>query len=231
MNKIRYMILGTSRGGTTILAAALGAHPLVAVLDEDMTGAFDRITGGKIPGIKLCVPNQIELDKRWNPIFRIGLTGGYFRKSLFMNKIPKSSLNIRDYGNFGDIKHICILRHPAGVIPSIINREHRSEKVAIYRWQRTIEVFNELNSDRTFAPVYISFEKLITNPEDTLQKLCANLGIPYSSQMLEAPSRNARYTGSNFDSRKGIYINKEEIWRKIPQDTRRLYEKLIDIAV
>jgi len=60
----KYLLLGASRGDTTILAAALGAHPDVAMLDQDMNGAFNKIIGGKIPGVKLCVPNHIELDKK-----------------------------------------------------------------------------------------------------------------------------------------------------------------------
>lgn len=220
------MILGTSRGGTTIMAAALGAHPLITILDEDMTGAFDKVVGGKTPGVKLCVPNQIEIEKRWHPIFYIGLSNGRFRKSLLMNKVPRSKLNIHDYTQYGDIKHICILRHPAGVIPSIMNRENRSQDVALYRWKRTVEIFNELYNTPAYSPVFISFEKLIKTPEKTLRSLCENLGVNYSEEMLTAPSKNSRYTKNSFDFSKAQYQDEEAIWDIIPDSIRSLYKTI-----
>ena len=224
----KYLILGASRGGTTILAAALGSHPSVAILDEEQTGALNRLTGNKIAGVKLCVPNQVELDRRWNPVFSPGLSCGFFRKSMFMSKMPKSRLSIRDYDAFGEIRHICILRHPAGVIPSIVKRERRSSKVACYRWQRCIEVFADLDRDARYDPIFISFERLVSEPERTLRRLSEALGLEFSECMLGAPSNNVRYQSQGFDAAKAEYENADQIWDQLPKELKGLYTDLCE---
>ena len=222
----KYLILGASRGGTTILAAALGAHPHVAILDEDMFGSFVKIIGGKTPGVKLCVPNQIELNKRWHFFYKLWVLSGFLRKSLLMNKVPRSPLSIRDYDRYGSIRHVCILRHPAGVIPAIMNREGRSQEVAAYRWRRCVEVFKELDDNPNYSPVFVSFEKLVMQPADTLRGLCSQLGIVFDQEMLSAPSRNTRYTGTGFDSTKADYEDKQTIWESLPPPVREIYNEL-----
>lgn len=228
---VKFMVLGASRGGTTLLAAALGAHPKVAMLDEDMSGAFDRVVGGKIAGVKLCVPNQIEFERRWNPLYAPGLLGGAMRKSLFMNRQPKSRLSIRDYDRFGPIRHIGIARHPAGVIPAIMKRENRGIAVASYRWQRCMNVFKALSGESAYKPVFVTFEDLVRQPEGTLKALCAALEIDFSAQMLEAPSRNDRYQSKGFDPVKAEYEDEEAIWTKLPAGAKVLYDEICANAV
>lgn len=225
-NDDKYLILGASRGGTTIIASALGSHPSVAILDEEMSGALNKITGGKIPGVKLCIPNQIELDRRWHPLFKLGLMSGYLRKSMIMNRVPLSPLSIRDYDRFGNIRHICIIRHPAGVISAIMNRENRSQKVALYRWRRCLEVFKAIDQDPSYNPVFISFENLVIAPEETLRSLCSEIDLEFAEQMLSAPTRNTRYTSGSFDSTKANYEHSELIWHFLPESICELYKTL-----
>jgi hypothetical protein len=221
------LVLGTSRGGTTLLSASLGAHPMIAMLDEDHGNAIGRITGGKIAANKLCVPNQIELTRKWHWYYTPGLSNGFFRKTLFMNKIPKGRLSIIDYDQMGDIVYIGVLRHPAGVLQSIRARENKSLKVACYRWQRCLEVFEHMeNSNRYFAVV--DFEKLVAQPEETLQAICKWMSLDYDAQMLEGPQRNARYAqeGQSFAKEKAHYENADDIWSHFEKDMRARYESL-----
>ncbi len=231
MTEAKFLVLGAARGGTTILSSALGAHSQIAMLDEDMGMAFTRVTGGKIPAVKLCVPNQIELTRRWQPIFGPGMWAGRFRKSLFMSKIPKSPYSIRDYDEYGPIRHICILRHPAGVMPAVMKRENRSLAVASYRYRRCVEVFADLVADETSNPVIVSFERLVSEPEEVLRNLMDKLELPFEVQMLEAPSRNQRYTASAFDASKGVYEETDAIWSKLPDSTRSRYEQILNLAI
>jgi hypothetical protein len=231
MEKEKIMVLGASRGGTTILAATLGSHSRVAMLDEDLSGAFVRITGNKIPAVKLCVPNQIEFEKRWSPLYRLGLMNGFFRKSAFMNRIPKSPRSIADYHAQGGIRPVCVLRHPAGVIPAIMKRENKKEKVAVYRWQRCLAVFKTLQQDGRYNPVFVSFEKLVTAPEPTLRALCDALGLPYEDQMLAAPQNNERYTQKTFEPAKAAYEKQDEIWSLLPPRCRDDYRMIENLTV
>jgi len=156
------------------------------------------------------------------------MKSGFLRKSMFMNRIPKSRLCIRDYDHFGTIRHICILRHPAGVIPSIMKRERRSLAVASYRWMRCVEVFRRLNDNNAYAPIIVSFEDFIRQPEAMLKSLCAQLELVFSDQMIEAPARNARYRTKGFDPKRAEYEEYETIWQCLPEDAFDLYNSVYE---
>ena len=222
----KILLLGASRGGTTLLAAALGAHSRIAMLDEDMGLALNRITGGKIPAVKLCVPNQIELQRRWHWIYAPGMLTGSLRKSLFMSRVPKSRYAIRDYDRLGTVRHVCILRHPAGVIGAIQAREKRSAKVAQYRYRRHLQIFQSLLDDPAYQPVLVSFEALVRQPETILAALCRALGLEFEAIMLDAPIRNSRYPSDGFDASKADYDEAELIWQQLPAAARAQYETL-----
>ena len=225
------MVLGVSRGGTTLSAAALGAHSRIAMLDEDMTGAMARVTGGKIGAVKLCVPNQVELDRRWHAVYRIGTWNGALRKSRIMNRVPRSPLSIRDHGRFGRLRHVCVLREPGAVIASIMNRENRSLAVASYRWRRAMEIFECLDRENAPAPVLLSFERLIRSPEESLRTLSARLGLEFETSMLEAPARNERYRAAEFDPARAETVSDPSLLSDLSEKDWARYRLLDEKAI
>ena len=226
------LVLGVSRGGTTLLAAALGAHSRVAMLDEDFSGAFARVTGGKIGGVKLCVPNQVELSRRWHPLYALGTWNGVLRKSHLMNRVPRSPLSIRDHQALASLTPVCILRDPRAVVAAIMGRENRSRRVALYRWRRCLEVFLELERDRDRPPVFVDFDRLVTRPEVTLRALSGRLGLDYEAAMLQAPARNERYPGPVFDVAKAGPAGGTELeLRELPESLWQAYRRLLAASV
>lgn len=223
------LVLGASRGGTTLLATLLGAHPDIACLDEDLNGGFDLIVGGKIKGLKLCVPNHVELDRRWRPVFTPGLWFGTTRKSLFMNRQPKSRLSIRDLMAFGDTQCVVVLRNPSAVIGSIARRENRSRAVAAYRWSRSVEVAEALSVGAGRVPVIVDFDRLVTAPQEVTRALCRTLEISETPRMLSAPSLNRRYPEADFDPKRAGAAGHEDLdpGRWITAETMSIYRQLI----
>lgn len=195
------LILGTARGGTTLLATVLGAHPMIACLDEDLTGAFDRVVGGKIRAVKLCVPNHVELTRRWQPVFTPGLWFGAVRKTMAMNRVPRSRLSIMDLLGLGDVQCVLLLRDPRAVIGALGRRENRVPRVAAYRWRRSVEVAAALvdrAGDR--PPVIVEFDRLVREPETVLRGICDRLSLSFSPEMLKGPTLNTRYPAAGFDA-------------------------------
>ncbi|WP_156092844.1 sulfotransferase [Rhodovibrio salinarum] len=205
------LILGVSRGGTTLLATALGAHPRIACLDEDLTGAFNRVVGDKIRGLKLCVPNHVELHRRWTPWCAPGLWFGATRKSLTMNKVPKSRLSIADLAGFGDTQCVAVLRDPRAVVGAIGRRENRSSRVAAYRWHRSVDVADGLSSLPGRPPLIVDFDRLVQNPETVLRGLCSGMDLEFTDALLNAPSLNRRYPGSGFDASRAGAAGSEDV--------------------
>lgn len=64
-------MVGAPRTGTTLLANVLGAHPRIAMFDEEFHGAARFVIGNKIPAVKLCTPSQIQFTKKWKPYFKV----------------------------------------------------------------------------------------------------------------------------------------------------------------
>ena len=233
-NNATLLVLGVSRGGTTLSSAALGSHPDIAMLDEDLHGGVFHVTGGKTGGVKLCVPNQAELERRWHWIYTPGVSNGFFRKSLFMNKIPKSPLSIMDYLDHGPCQVVCVLRSAEDVLQSIMKRENKSLKVASYRWQRYIEIFAELkglNHPHLLSPVYLNFDSLVQAPEQTLKALCAKIDLDFHPNMLEAPQRNDRYKSKGFDASRTKKETKHVDTSLISMRAKELYSELKNIAL
>ncbi|CAA0111609.1 Uncharacterised protein [Zhongshania aliphaticivorans] len=230
------LVLGTSRGGTTLITAALGAHPAVAMLDEEFGDAVFHVTGGKFRGNKLCVPNQLEWDKHhqwWHELFAFS---GYLRKSMLYNLMPCGSLSMTDYLKRSPVQPICILRNPDSVISSIVKRERRKTKVAAYRWSRCVNFFQQLldehpKQENLKKPIIINFEKLVASPEATLKKLCLEIGLEYHPQMLEAPERNTRYGGKTFDASKAADSISDKYASFLSDKTLTLYESLIAASI
>ena len=230
------LVMGTGRGGTTIITAALGAHPDIAMLDEEYTGAVFHVTGGKIRGNKLCVPHQLEWTKHWRWWHRLyGLTG-YQRKRKWYNLHPRSELSISDYIERAPLQPICILREPNAVINSVQKRARRSADIAIFRWCRYMEIVEQLieeaHSNPNLAqPVLVSFEGLVAQPEAVLQTLCNSLDIPFSPQMLEGPQRNVRYPRQGFEADKSRGGNKPNYLKQVPSLALQRYKRLMKLDI
>lgn len=227
------LVLGASRGGTTLLATVLGAHPDIACLDEDLSGAFDLIVGGKIKGLKLCVPNHVELDRRWRPVFTPGLWFGASRKSLFMNRQPKSRRSIRDLMALGDTQCVVVLRDPRAVIGSIARRENRTRTVGAYRWTRTVEVAEALYRESGRPLVVVDFDRLVRDPEAVIRGLCDCLDVAHAPSMLTAPSLNSRYPEADFDATRGGAAGHEDerLDGLVSENVMAVYERLMRVSV
>ena len=230
------LVMGTARGGTTLLTASLGAHPDIAMLDEEFTGAVFRVTGGKIRGNKLCVPNHLEWKKHWHWSLRLAGLNGFLRKRKLYNLIPRSELSLVHYMQRAPLQPVCVLRDPNAVIHSIKTREHRTTGIAVYRWCRYMEIVEQLlegasSTPNLAQPVIVSFEGLVAQPEAALRALCDSLSMPFSTQMLEGPQRNVRYPRQGFESDKGRSDGKPNYLDRIPVTALQRYERLMKLDI
>lgn len=202
------LLLGAPRSGTTLLAAMLGCHPDIALLNEDTHGASLSILSKRIRGVKLCIPNQIELEhhrvmrlsdaaarqlqRRTNKIRK--LLG--FKTPIVRSR--KSDLSIRDYEKRTDTLHIlATVRSPHQVIRSIMSRGEQSQRTAEYRWRRAIEILDVLStehSDHTNL-MLVDFDRLVTDPSTTLRCVLDGLSCEFHPNVLEGFKHTPQYAG------------------------------------
>lgn len=191
------IVLGAPRSGTTLAATALGAHPRIALLSEDMHGGLFRIVGGKLPALKLCVPNQIDLDRRWRPAYALVDRNGWLRKNLGYH-LPHSRLSLRDMAEKAELKVLCLLRDPGRNIDALKRRENKNDRVCRDIVQRTYALFRRLGDEPAIDARIVSFDRFVQNPEPQLRAICDWLGLGFDPLMLEAPKLNPFYPESGF---------------------------------
>ncbi|MFP3943379.1 MAG: sulfotransferase family protein [Alphaproteobacteria bacterium] len=232
------VVLGFPRGGTSLLMNALGEHSQIAMLDEDLVGGIRRLTGSKIRGVKLCVPNQVQLDRAWNagihlhPVYRLLRLTGRLPTSAWRNTRPRSKWSIRDYAALPNATFVCLLRDPARSLDAIRRRQGISHEVGARMWDLFIETLTELHSMPDARTVMVSFERLLGDPENQLRALCRQVGIPFETAMLLGPRYNRRYPGQGFDPEKastGGLPRADELG--LPRRTVEGYARLLEAAI
>ncbi len=228
------LVLGVARTGTTLLCAAIGAHSRVCMLDEFMGNGFHYISGGKVKGVKLCVPNQIQPDRKWKPWFRLFHMNGVLRKSALSLCFPTSRLSLNDYRAFPDLRIVCTLRPVDDVVSSIVKRANRSRRVALRHWVDGVRIIDRLVGERQSEVLLVKFDSLVADTRACLGRVCEFLGLEFEERMLLAHSFNARYRSDRIDPAKarqpgdGGATNPVH---EIPADVGEAYKLLLAKAI
>lgn len=191
------VVLGAPRSGTTLLANVVGAHPRIAMMFEELHGGAFRVIGGKIPGVKLCTPNQVDLDRRFGALNRVIGLSGWLRKNVGY-RMPASRVSLRDMMAVADLRLVCLIRDPARALDAIRRRERLSEAVCHDILARTYRLFDALHAEPGLHCQVVSLDRLLHDPEPQIRLLCDWLGVEFDDAMLEAPRHNHLYPEHGF---------------------------------
>jgi hypothetical protein len=226
------VILGAPRSGTTLVASAIAAHPDVALLFEEFHGGMFRIMGGKLPAVKLCTPNEVDLDRRWHGAYAPIDRNGWLRKRIGY-RLPRSRLSLRDMAARLELKAICLLRDPANNLAALKKRENRSDAVARDILRRTYDLYRRLPGERGIDSRIVSFDRLLRAPEAQIRLLCDWLGLRYDTVMLDAPRLNPLYPEAEFrvDKAASAEPADERLRDSVPATLRADYDSLLARAL
>ncbi len=222
------LILGAARSGTTLLATMLATHSKVGVLFEDLWGGAGRILARQYKGVKLCVPNQIELNYYWSIIDLVLARIPKLRNVTPLFKKAMSRYSISDYVLNSELKVIAIIRDVESVTQSMQKRTSRTEQEAIAEWSRAIEVMHTVYEDNSSRMMIVNFNSLVTKPEETAKKLCTFLDIDFEEAMLQAYKHTPIYKSDGIEASKAV-ISEMKIVND--ENIKNRYEKLLNIAI
>lgn len=229
------LILGAPRSGTTLLAAMLSCHPDVAILSENLDGSAAKILSKRYSGVKLCVPNQIELEKR-------GTSLGRFLKAHRppaalrpLLQAPSSRLSIRDYQRLSSPRIVGIVRHPEPAIRSARRRGDQPLGLAERHWARAVDILLTLHQEDPGRVVVVTYERLVTAPREVMISLLENLRLDFTEVVLEGYRHTPQYQGrGGIEAARAAVpasdLSSVELFRRAP-DLRARYEKLLAVAV
>ena len=191
------LVLGAPRSGTTLLAACLGRHSDVSMLNEDFGRAVRKLVGTRVVGNKLCVPNQIEWAQRGHPWLR------ELRKHGIREDEPLSAFSVRDYLSWPNARVVGIVRDGESVVSSIVSRGGQPLDVAVGRWARALAVLEAVRQAAPEQLLLVSFRGLVSAPEATLRRVAGHLGLSFEDRMLEGYAFTPLYRGaSRIDARR-----------------------------
>jgi hypothetical protein len=199
------VVLGAPRSGTTLIATALGAHPGIAMLTEDCDGGLFYFVGGKLPGVKLCIPNHVDLDRRWHWFYEPLRRVRWLRRNLNY-RLPRSKLSLRDMAARVEIKAVCVLRDPGANMAAISRRAAKNDPMCRDILRRTYTVYEGLAGEPAIEPRFLSYERFVGDPEGQLRGLCQWLGLPFDAAMLDAPRLNPSYPEATFRADRAVPV-------------------------
>lgn len=181
------LIIGAPRSGTTLLASMIGRHSEVAMLIEDLYGGITRLVSKSVLANKLCVPNQVELNKkatlRVRALQRLG----------FLRQHPISRFSIEDHLSLENPRILSIVRDGSHVISSIMRRGDQPFEIALARWVRAIEVIRTVCRDQPGRSMVVSYESLVSDPESNMRRVADFLDLSFEGEMLEGYRYNPIY--------------------------------------
>lgn len=180
MADVGLLVVGAGRGGTSLLAALLDAHPSLEVELEAHT--FVLLNQG--------VPS-LERVRRYREACEQQAEGSTAR--IWGNKVTTEQIFAlcpdegtesleQFFGEFEGVPVVLIMRDGRRCVESKVRHMGMAYEDAAERWRFLVEAFRFLRERGAFT---ITFEQLVAEPEPTLTAVCDFLQLPFSERMLE----------------------------------------------
>ncbi|MEL7211234.1 MAG: HAD family hydrolase [Pseudomonadota bacterium] len=173
------------RNLSTALMYSFAARGDCAVWDEPFYAAYLAKTGLKHPmRDQILAAGETESDtvaKRC--IGQIPQKQSlFYQKHMCQHMIPGMP---RAW--MSDVQNVFLIRHPARVLASF-SKKYEEPTLADIGFAQQAELFNVVTDQSGTAPIVIDSHDIRQNPSQTLQMLCAALGINWTERMLSWPA-------------------------------------------
>jgi len=229
------------RNLSTAMMYSFAARPDCAVWDEPFYAAYLAATGIDHP-MKEAVIAAGQVDAGAVAAACTGpVPGGktiYYQKHMTLHMIPDF-----DRGFMKALTNVFLIRHPARVVASY-SRKREAPTLADIGFVQQAELFDQVAGWMGRAPVVVDSADIRANPQETLEKLCAALGISFDPAMLRwlagpkpydgawAPHwYNAVHASTGFDEPEGPLPDLSGDYARLADQALPYYEKLRAIAL
>jgi hypothetical protein len=165
-------------------------------LNEEKSNAWRKVLGRKHLGLKLCIPNQIELDRKSEKsdhgalkrriLKAVGDFGPWDAGPQKAWGEERIDATIAKFLELDDPRVMAILRAPEQAVASMQKRGGQPLTESLYRWLRAIEIMEALREEAPKRFALVGFERLVSAPEEVLRACAKWLGIDFAPAMLNA---------------------------------------------
>ena len=180
------------RNLSTALMYSFAARGDCAVVDEPFYAAYLRATGIDHPMRDAVIASQ-NTDSAQVAAQCLGSIPQdqrlLYQKHITLHMIPEF-----DRGFVKDLTNVFLIRHPARVIASYA-RKREAPTLADIGFVQQADLFDQVAQMQGTAPLVVDSSDIRANPRETLSRLCAGLGIPFTENMLTWPAGPKPYDG------------------------------------
>ncbi|MGP4089580.1 sulfotransferase family protein [Streptomyces sp. KR55] len=179
-------VISSVRSGSTLLRVLLNSHPQIRAPHEMhlRTLAVDLTK----PYTKKAM-TELGLDQReleyllWDRILHRELV--LSSKQVIVDKTPgNAGVWERLHEGWPKARYIFLLRHPASMVSSLINnRPDRDPDATVREIRMYVEAVQAARTG--LDGLTVRYEELTQRPEAVTREICAYLGVPWTSKMLD----------------------------------------------
>ena len=180
------------RNLSTAMMYAFAARGDCAVIDEPFYGAYLARTGIMHPMRDAVIDAQPGDPVQVARALVGPIPDGkpvYYQKHMTLHMIPEF-----DRGFMRALTNVFLIRHPARVVASY-SQKREAPTLADIGFVQQAELFDEVAGWMGRPPLVIDSADIRANPRESLTKLCAALGIPFTENMLSWPAGPKPYDG------------------------------------
>lgn len=224
------------RNLSTAMMYAFAARGDCAVSDEPFYAAYLAATGIDHP-----MREAVMAAQPVDPAQVVAACTGpnpegkplWYQKHMTLHMIPGF-----DRGFLRELTNVFLIRHPARVIASY-SRKRESPTLADIGFVQQAELFDQVAQRIGAAPPVVDSADIREMPHQTLARLCAALGIPFTEAMLRWPAGakpfdgvwaphwyNAVHASTGFDEPEGVLPELDAGGRALCDQALPHYERL-----
>jgi hypothetical protein len=156
-----------------------------------------------------------------------------FKKLGFIEEAPRSIFSLEEYLEVPTLQIVAIIRDGNDAIASMMNRGGSTLRTGSNRWVKATDTIYELRSRYPDRVLVIAFERLLLEPQATLNEVCNFLDIAYEKEMLNGCLYNPRYPETKLNESKAHrYLTEHDHFQlaeRFPSTYRR-YQVLLSAA-
>jgi hypothetical protein len=181
---VRIAMWSGPRNLSTALMRSFGNRPDCAVSDEPFYAAYLKISGLDHPMREEILGHHETNWRKVDAALACPPPDGralWYQKHMTHHMLPEIGRSFMQA-----CRHAFLIRHPARVLASYAAKREAVELGDLGFVQQEA-LFDEATEIMGSAPPVVDADTLLTEPRKTLQRLCAELAIPFDAAMLSWP--------------------------------------------
>jgi hypothetical protein len=197
-SRLPFLVIGTGRSGTSLLAACLAGHPRVVMNSE--VYAVPTLIGNELPlrSTASLIDERLAAfraacdedashhpGKAWGNKITTEQIGGLEEHNA-LNR-PGVDVAERFLAAMASYRIVFIMRHAASCIESKVRRTGQPFTRAAIKWCYSVRVFERL-VELGGVTHWCKYEDLVADPRTTLEGVCHSLGLAFDDSMLAQTS-------------------------------------------